>query len=177
MVMISALCEALHFPPEAVSALTEAWQRLQTVPDGEVLLNAAEQKLYANDHAGYEAELQQLYEKTDVHAYTVDLLFYLRALLPLKEIYAQKGLPEAMYWAAAEDLRYKLQECHTIHGIWGTFTHWFDRFYLCTRFPLGRLQFEESAYPGEDVPGLIARDAPVVNCHIPSSGPLTRRTM
>ena len=175
--MITAYCEKLGFPAEAAEALTTAWQQLQTVPEADALLTLAEQRLYDSDHPGYEAALQALYAKTEVHPYTVDLLFYLRALIPLKEIYAKKGLPEDLYWNAAKDLRWKLMECHTVYGIWGTFTHWFDWFYLCKRFALGRLQFEVIEFPAEDVPGVITKGEPVLNCHIPSSGPLTKEAV
>ena len=175
--MIAALCEKLHFPAEAAAYLTNAWKELQQIPQGETLLQAAEDKLYAADAPGYAAELKKLYEKTELHPYTVDMLFYLRALKPLRAKYAEKGLPEELYWAAAEDLRYKLMECRATYGIWGTFVHWFDRFYLLTRFALGRLQFETISFPGEDIPGLLSKGDPVLNCHIPSGSPLKKEAV
>ena len=71
------------------------------------------------------------------------------------------------------DLKYKLDECHEVYGIWGSFvSDWFPGFFTLSRFALGRLQFEWDklgrAYEGQGVS--LPEGTRVVNMHIPRSG-------
>jgi len=108
---------------------------------------------------------------------TLQMLFYMRAAEPLRELYGQKGVEERYFWDAMTDLRCKLLECHEVRGEWGTAAgRWHAAFYRMRRFALGRLQFEEIIYRDApyDARGVSLREGnSLFNMHIPSSGPLT----
>ena len=120
-----------------------------------------------------ETELDLLAEKTGIHRYSADMLMLLQAACALGEQYMQKGYSEELFRQTVLDLGYKLRECRTVYGIFGTFVlPWFDRFYDCTRFKLGRLQYE-TAVLEQDFPGFGKKGETVLDCHIPSCGPMT----
>lgn len=113
-----------------------------------------------------------------VHRYTLHLLFLLRASVPTRAQYAQKGLDEAMYWDSMRDLRFKQTECLVNAHVTGTMVMgWHLDFFRLKRFALGRLQYEEIPYRYDRYQRhgvtLHAGDT-VLNAHIPSSGPLDR---
>jgi len=170
---MSRLSEALQiagFPSEAVTYFEEIYQTMEAVPEHLLYLQNAENYYY--EGGDYAAELKQLAETTGLHPYTVDMLHLLYCINRLKEIYKKQGYSEILLKESMADLRYKLEECQAVHGIWGTFVFWwFKRFYECKTFKLGRLEFEweelEFDY-SED----LKKGAPVINCHIPSAGPL-----
>lgn len=112
---------------------------------------------------------------TDLPTEAVDLLFYLLCMKPLKQRYEKAGLPREYYSGVAADLRFKLNECYALKGIWGTFVaSWFSRFFVLGRFPIGRLQYECIPIPESYCPEGYAHMAgqPAVNVHIPSGSPL-----
>lgn len=104
-----------------------------------------------------------------------ELLLFLLLCPHLEALYRQKGLPEDWFAGVARDLRSKLNECHAVRGIWGSFVaDWFVRFFAVDRFVPGRLQFELIAIPAEYCPEGFTHMAgtPAVNVHIPSGAPL-----
>lgn len=112
-----------------------------------------------------------------VSSETVDLLFFLLCMKPLKQRYQDAGLPLSYYDGIAFDLRSKLNECRRLKGIWGTFVAgWFYRFFSLGRFVMGRLQYERIPLPEAYCPHSMAHMAgqDVVNVHIPSGRPLIR---
>ena len=84
-------------------------------------------------------------------------------------------MDDELFWAIMMDLKYKLMECKTVKGEWGTFVApWFDWHYKMKRFALGRLQFEEREWSGErfEKAGVVVEPGEtVINLHIPSAGP------
>jgi hypothetical protein len=124
--------------------------------------------------------LRSIAEKTGVHAYTVDFLFFVSCSEQLRERYRAWNLPEEIFWDSMKDLRYKLLECREVHGVWGTFVgSWFPMFFTLERFALGRMQYEYASFPRayyEKAGVTLRRGDPVYNMHIPSAGPLTRES-
>lgn len=170
--MIEELAKKLDFPKEAVAVLRRVCQELHRD-------DAVRNDLYRAMDLFYEASdevypiLQKTAERTGINRYSVDMVFLLLCARPLRYIYRQKGLPEALYYDTLQDLRYKLLECKKLHNVWGTFViWWYPGFYLCKRFQLGRLQYERTEFPYDDGFGIIKKGDTVYNCHIPSSGPL-----
>lgn len=171
MEAFSHILELAEFPPEATEYLTQAFASiadhpqfladLQTAADG--LFTAADTRLLR----------RELAQKVNLHRYTVNLLVLLYAHIRLEQVYREKGLSPTLFSETLSDLRFKLQECWDIHGIWGNFVFfWYPGFFDLTRFKLGRMQYEP--YPGEkDLSPLVGTDAPILKCHIPASGPLT----
>ena len=121
--------------------------------------------------------LDQWADKVGMNRYTADMLFLVRCLPELKEMYAAKGLPEEMFYGIAHDLTNKLKECMTVHGVFGTFVFgWFHHHFEMKLFALGRFQYEEREFIGDYavVQGIELHKGDILyNFHIPSSGPLT----
>ncbi len=91
--------------------------------------------------------------------------------------FLEKGYSEELFWHSCRDIRYKMMECKQVRGHYGIFVlSWYSLFYLAERLELGRLQFEQIAFPQEsytDGKVTLKKGDPIVNIHIPSAGPLT----
>lgn len=170
--MVNA-CKKLNFPKEAIEVLEESRQALLADEAICSLLQKAQDSLFEPGCSEYLSILQTVAEKSGIARYTVDMVFLLLALKPLQQKYQEDGLPENLLWETMEDLTYKLYECRDVKGVWGTFvTSWFKGFYECTRFKLGRLEYEKVPYYQDGYKDLVKNGDIVLNCHIPSSGPL-----
>ncbi len=104
--------------------------------------------------------------------------FLMRSSEQLLEKYKEKGIVEEYFWDASVDLRCKLRESKDTDGIYAAkYIDWHTAFFKLTRFALGRFQYEIIPYINEayEKNGLTVRHGePVLNIHIPASGPLTR---
>lgn len=177
---LQAYLQAYPFQPEAVEVLLAA---MDAVCADEKMEKAMADAVWIYEKGGLDvAGMQQLVlqirEKAEgfcVPTQTVEILFFLLCTRHLKELYLQKDLPMAYYDGVASDLISKLQECHQVMGIWGSFVAtWFAGFFVLDRFPIGRLQFEMRT-----MPAVMSADGkycfngePAINVHIPSGRPL-----
>jgi len=125
--------------------------------------------------------VQKVREKADelsIHRFSLALYILLRSTEPLYEKYRERGIDEQIFWESIMDIKYKLDECKAVHDIWGIFVlFWYPGFYRMTRFAFGRLQFDLTSYNWEtyEKNGVtVKKGDPVLDCHIPSSGKLTR---
>ena len=166
-------CQKIEFPKEAIAHLLTCRDKmLAAAGAADDLSRAKEMLFYYETDAEYLEILQSISERSGVHRYSVDMVFYVMSALPLYHRYLRHGYSEEQYWENMMDLRCKLHECHDVYGIWGTFVSWFAYFYRLKRFKLGRLQYEEIAFPEADYHGILKAGDTVLNCHIPSCGPL-----
>lgn len=112
----------------------------------------------------------------DIHEYTTDLMFVLECTGYLLEKYRQNGIPDEMFYTAMIDIRCKLGECMRFKKIFGQFAiGWYGGFINLTRFAFGRLQYDIERHKGEPLKigdRIIEEGDLVLNCHIPSSGPM-----
>lgn len=177
--MFLEICRELKFPAEACDVLEQSRQKIFADPTAAAEVHTAMDSLFTPENTDYLNSLQKISDQTGVHRYIVDMVFLTLGVEPLLKVYAEKGLPEHIMWDSMEDLRYKLIECKDVYGIWGTFvTPWFKWFYTCQRFKLGRLEFEQVTYDAEEpYRNAVKKNDTVINCHIPSSGPLTRESV
>ena len=170
---MSRITEALEiagFPEDAKAYFEEIYLTIEANEEQYRHLLASEAYYY--EKGDYAAELKLLAEKTGLHLYTVEMLHLLFCIERLKVIYQERGYSEFLLKETMADLRYKLEECKVVHGIWGTFVFWwFKRFYECKTFKLGRLEFEWEELEF-DYNETLKKGAHVINCHIPSAGPL-----
>lgn len=174
---VREICERLDFPVEATSCILEMMALLSTRCDVPALFAPIVEKFLRADKAFLD-ELQRMAEEYGVNRYTLDMLFLLCAVPDLRQAYAERGIAEHILWDSMKDLRYKLMECYDNHGVWGTFvTFWYPGFYCCERFALGRLQYEKKRFSHPVYGDLLKEGDTVLNCHIPSSGPLTPVTV
>ena len=171
--MINEYCRLLEFPEEATASLSLAWKKLnQRIAVSERFPEIRRIFLEETGRA-YEPHLQAVADASGIDRRTVDLLFLLWCLPMLRADYAARGIAEAIFVETMADLRYKLLECYANHSVWGVFvTFWYPGFYRCERFALGRLQFERVRFKHAAY-GEVREGDTVLNCHIPSSGPLT----
>ncbi len=121
-----------------------------------------------------ETVLDKISEDTGVHPYTAKFVYYLCVTKRLPERYKEAGIPEEYFWEMLEDFRYKLIECLDVHGIAGFFANpWFYKFCTLEQFKLGRLEFELSTFPDDDVEvggRIINAGTETISVHIPSDG-------
>lgn len=117
--------------------------------------------------------------KIEASAYALDMTFLCHCFSMLPEVYEANGIPYEMFEDTAKDLLYKTRECVICLGDIGTVSvYWYWEFLALSRFAFGRLQFgrlrkfdnghyEKNGYTIDD-------GDTVLDCHIPSGGPLTQ---
>ena len=173
---IVEVCQGVGFPDDAVTHLERCYNTIIQA-HAEKLQQLSEEWL--NPNADWQKclwRISQISKEIDVSLNSARMVFLLYCAVPLRQEYKKRGLPEPLYWETLQDLRYKLRECYTLHGEWGTFVpDWYRRFYTCERFALGRLQYEPIEFPGEDYKKVLKQGDRVYSCHIPSSGALREK--
>lgn len=170
-----------NWPAEAVESILAYYDRFATKEVCSQVLNKwleAYREDMKLDYLRANEEVDTAAVSAGLGGYEAQLLLYLCLSRYLWDYYEKAGLPAEVCLASLEDLKWKAIECHHVYGVWGSFVaSWFAGFFRLTRFTLGRLQFEEIAFP-EDYPAdgkLCEREIDVVlNMHIPSAGPLNR---
>lgn len=170
MSRISEALKIAEFPADATEFFENVFCKIAA--DAELYKHLAEAERCYYEGGDYDAQIANLAEKAEIHRYTAEMLHLLFCVDRLKGIYKEKGYSEELLKDSLADLRYKLEECLAVHGIWGTFVFWwFKRFYECKTFKLGRLEFEKEELEFDYNEKLKKGDM-VINCHIPSAGPL-----
>jgi len=166
--------ELLGFPEEAIADLEKCYEKMISAGTLDDIF-AAQELLFLKEGKDFVAALKPIYDKVEASPYSIDMVFLLLSLKPLRYLYRSRGYSDELFTETMKDLLYKLYECYDNYGVWGTFViDWYQKFYTCERFKLGRLQFETRAYPCEEpFHGLFKKGDTVVGCHIPSCGPLT----
>lgn len=114
-----------------------------------------------------------------INEYSLNMLFLLLCTEQLEKAYAGNGIPREVYICTLTDLRAKLYECKNLYSVWGTFDFcWFRRFFLCTRFGLGRFQYETNVFDVADYysrGGISIKNGDLVHeIHIPSLGAMPK---
>lgn len=174
------LMKELEFPEDAIGEILKAEEMIQKAGMGTELDQMAEQLIKTG---ATEEKIRKdlpcfgdMEAAAGVNQYTVELLYLLRCSLLARKAYQQRGIPAEAFRANMMDLKWKLMECRKVYGVNGIFVGWwYDRFFAMTRFALGRLQFELEPFHGEEYRNgslVIKKGDPVINMHIPSSGPL-----
>lgn len=118
-------------------------------------------------------KMKEISALAGVHEYTGALLLFLCYTRRLREYYAEAGIADEIFKNSMLDLKYKLQECRLVHGVYGSFVaYWFAGFFKLDRFALGRLQFEIVRFGGDlTTQGVtLTPDSKLINVHIPRTG-------
>ncbi len=164
--------DKFDYPQEAREALLQAYNK---ITEPEFFQQIGLYKTGKIDYTEALKVMENVADKSGVHQFTVKLLFFILLSEHLEKIYEEKDLSEKIFYDSMCDLKYKLLECHGLHGIWGSMTaSWFPRFFDVTRFALGRLQFElmDSWFDYDDEDMHIKTGEHIINVHIPSRGKL-----
>ena len=169
---IQSFFERFSYPTESREVLLKAYERLSQREEFQLFLQEYAKKGVESDVQGMTAAVKTLGEEVGVHRYTATTLLFVCWSKSLLEFYRQKGISEEVWETSMYDLKYKLDECKLIHGIWGTFTDWDARFFQFRLFGVGRLQFEPAKCKHDCVVNgrELTTESDVVNVHIPRSG-------
>ena len=176
--LILELCNTFDYPADATETLCRACDTIYANRQAFLLMGENIRLLRENTFRKYAEELERLNQAaklTGVHPYTVHLLFYILYAPIAQEQYLAQGVPLNLWHDSMLDLKWKLLETKQVYGIWGVHCgDWFRPFFTLDRFALGRLQFEviPSLIDCENGAHTVKRGDPVINVHIPSSGPL-----
>lgn len=161
------------YPVGAGEALMAAYERIYSSADTAERFNAliAEyDKSYSIDYTAALEAMRRLSADAGVHEYTGDLLLFICYSKRLEKYYEEAGLDREIFVTSMFDLKYKLIECHLMHGVWGSFVaSWFPGFFYLNRFGFCKLQFEiikfNDEYEGNGVK--LTKESKVINVHIP----------
>lgn len=173
---IENLAKRLLYPTEAIEFLFSAAMKVNATREASVSFNEAlwafEKSNWSFD--GMKYRFLRISELTALCEYTVAMLFLMSACEDLEKRYSEAGYDNSLFIDTMSDLRFKLIECKTVKGVWGTFVaSWYPGFFNMTRFALGRFQYEKREY-SHDCYGVgghfVRRGDTVLNFHIPSSG-------
>lgn len=178
---IHAFCREFDYPLEAEACFLDACTRIADVPEAASLLQENIHLLWAHffQETGSDmVRLDKIAALTGIHPYTVYQVFFMLCAPHTQELYEQQGIDLAIYHDSMLDIKWKMRKTHQIFGVWGTkWGYWFRQFFLLQRFCLGRLEFEliPSPVAYENNGHIIRKGDPVLNMHIPASGPLDRQ--
>ena len=170
---LSLIFEKHDYPMESRGFLLDAVDTLMQNERFAYTVNNFYSKSLNNyeDIVPYFAEIG---EATGLSEHTVSFLIYLCVTKEMREKYAEKGLPEEIYWDSVNDFKYKLLEGKNLLGVWGFHqSPWFYHFLNFTQFKLGRLEFTmggnywDGEYEVFDF--TLKRGIPVIHVHIPSA--------
>lgn len=175
-----AFLDRLQLPDPARAAFLSLLERVSGDAEHYAALLALCQRYMADPTGASEAVARDVRVLAAAVGCEPDTLLFVLLMVcsaPLADRYREEAISDEVYWDSMADLRYKALECQHIYGRWGTFVFdWFARFFDVTRFALGRLQFEIVPFSApvlEKGPYAVHEGDPVLNIHIPSSGPLT----
>ena len=167
--ILQLTAQKLQLDADCVAAFTAAEEKLLPEPE---LQNAVVALLEYNEPEGM-AQLQVLAEMTGVHQLTVNAIALIHAIPMLQRLYEAKKVPVALMWDTMIDIKCKFAEEHDLSGIWGTGAmSWYMRVFTLRIIKLGRLEFEPIGYKWDTPYRGIKKGDPVMNMHIPSTGPM-----
>lgn len=165
--------ELIGFSQEEITELLTVNSELIKQKDFAGLINAAVDEYKKTGTCDYEKIYKDAGSTAQgVHPMQAGLIFFISLLPEARRRYREKGLNEKLFAASFTDLVYKAHSTLGVHGVLGSYTAWFGRFFDLTRFKLGRLQYETYtiAYDYKD----RKEGDTAINIHIPEDGPLDR---
>lgn len=173
------LIRTIPFHKEAAVALQNFGDRILTSHEADV---TAAVNAYISGDTDITAAASSLYtiaDRLNIPHRTMDFVFVACASSRLRDTFREKAYADSLFWDTMTDLHCKVEECRTVYGEWGVdCLLWYDLFFQCRLFWLGRLQYERRQAPLDEpitVGGYTVQPGDTVySIHIPSSGPLTR---
>lgn len=129
------------------------------------------------------ADADKISAEAGVSTYASQFLLLCCLTRGQREYFRKAGLGDELWLETMLDLKYKMLECKTYKGVYGTFvSFWYPEFYTLNRFTFGRLQYQDSVYYCSErydkgSVTLLKNSTPTLELHIPSSGPLTAESV
>lgn len=171
--MLPIAAQKLQLPADCVQTLEDAQQKILADSAAfEAVKKAAIHLLQVQEEACKE-QLKAVAQMTGIHWLTVAGVMLILAIPMMQRVYEDNGLPTELMWDTLIDVRCKLQEEYDCSGIWGTgAVGWYVRIFRAGIIKLGRLEFEPIGYKWDTPYRGIQKGDPVMNMHIPSTGPM-----
>lgn len=169
----------LAFPSEAQNRLREC---LDTIAKNEETFDGFCRLLSEYDescdlyYSGRAEKMKVISELAGIDAREGWLILYVCMLPRLRRYFEEKGIADQLFLDIIPDLRYKLQECLAVEGIYGLMESavgaWYALLFRCRLLCFGRLQFvfQDAKFTCECDGVQIEEDTPVLNIHIPKTG-------
>lgn len=168
--------EQFAYPEEARAALTEAYEKIagdRALREGfEALLVRYEADKNTN-FSEMLSGMKEISTKAGIHEYTGHFLLLVCMSKTLRQYYRQEQIDDQIWYTSMCDLKWKLDECRCVYGVWGTFVpSWYEGFFNMTRFGFLKLQFEivPFGYDYQKGDTVLTPKTPVLNTHIPRTG-------
>ena len=176
---LTAFLDAYEYEADAKEALLSALDKLMSN-------NAAKEKMNAIlaeyvddnfDYSGCFSKAKAVLKEAEVGEYPGTFIFVAHLSSTMRQLYAERGIPDSIWFDTMRDLKYKAKECLLVKKQWGTFVgFWYAGFFRLKIYALGRLQFDQRKFETNfTVDGIdITTETPVLYIHIPrSEEPLT----
>ena len=171
--MIKQYMEKLDFPTEAIDELYECYKKMVSTEGVLCLMEDVKEQIFCGNDRSFTSGLEAVAKAAGVNRYQSDMVMLLSCIPSLKYLYHSHGIDEAVLWDSMSDLRCKLYECKAVKGVWGNFVaYWYGIFFRLRCFKLGRIEFEKVTFPLDSYKNLSKKGDAMLNCHIPSAGPL-----
>lgn len=172
---IRQFCEEYGFAIEETAYFSTQYQKLNANKDAYCVFCTQIQAYRDNlffDHIPVLEQLRILAETTDIHEYTVEMLYLLCLMPDLKKHYQLEGIPMQYYDGFADNLKTAAAGCKRTYGVWGTnIAWWLMDFFKLKLFTIGRLQFRRRKFR-KDI-GTYAQGTYYIDVHVPGGAPLT----
>jgi len=172
---LTLFMDRTDFPKESCGEVLTCFDLVKE--NAEADFDSAVKFLYENDCEVKLADplLAAICEKTGTNIYTVNMLFLIECSIALRELFKSRGYDDSIFWDTMEDVKYKLNECKGMHGVFGNFvSSWYSIFYRGDIVKLGRLEYENFKYDHDEdyfKHGItIKKGDSVKSIHIPSCG-------
>lgn len=171
--MLPIAAQKLQLPADCVQTLENAQQTILADSAAYETVKAAAIYLLQAQEDACQEQLRTAAEMTGIHKLTVTAVMLVLAIPMMQQGYEDNGLPIELMWDTLIDVRCKLQEEYDCSGVWGTCSvGWYVRLYRLGIIKLGRLEFEPIGYKWDTPYQGIQKGDPVMNMHIPSTGPM-----
>ena len=168
------LCSKIGFPKEASDYIYSVYSGITHNKNAYKDLMHAKTSFLSPNSSEYKICIDRIHNEMGLDVYTINLILVLICAKNVKAIYAERNIPEEIFFDSMSDISCKLIECKKMHNIWGIFSlDWYRGIFSLRTFKLGRLEYEIKQFPLDSYKDIVKKGDIVYSCHIPSAGPLT----
>lgn len=165
--------QKLALDADCIDALAQTQTAILSNQVAIAAVQAAEKALFANEETVAQEQLGIAAKTVGTDVRTITAVMLIGAIPAMLRLYQEMGIDRSILWDTLIDLKCKLEESHNLHGVWGTAAiGWYIRLFRGKIIKLGRLEFEPVGYKWDTPYGDICKGDPVMNVHIPPTGPL-----
>lgn len=164
------------FPKEAQTELNGFYQKVFSDTANFQILTSILDAYKASKNVDYRETLlacKNIATQSNVSEYVIYALTLIMMTKISKTHYQTEKIPDIVWKNNFMDLKYKLDECKLVKGVWGIFVpDWYLGFLNVSRFAFGKLQFEiiDFGYTYQKNSLSLTEKSAVINIHIPRTG-------